>query len=409
MSRKWVEKEGPRWVKEGIVSPEQVNRILALYGEKQHAIGLLPILGSILVGLGILSFIAANWQDIHELVRLALLIAAMIGFYVAGERSVRSGHPKLGIAFVGLGVVSFGGGIVLIGQMFHLVPYNALSFILWACAATAATYLYRSRYLYLLGLLLFDVAQGYSVSSFHSFSYTAFALMVLTLGYYGWRRPSLLLTWCFSISIAVQAIMWITAEDLTWMWYLAPLMGLYALGDFLKDRDRSYALQVVPLIAAFLFAVSIVLFIDNATDNDLKELRAAPVYYMTVMLVLFGISLAGKLRQGRALTAFEWILPFPFLYLDPVVYDVVYLLALFLFSLYVLWRGYAEEWRFKINFGTILFLCSTLLAYGKLTWAFMDKSLFFVLGGLLLLGLGWFLNRRKKQFFDEAKEEKPHE
>ncbi|MNL89126.1 hypothetical protein D3C87_2192590 [compost metagenome] len=44
-----------------------------------------------------------------------------------------------------------------------------------------------------------------------------------------------------------------------------------------------------------------------------------------------------------------------------------------------------------------------MVAYGKLTWDFMDKSLFFIIGGLLLLVLSWFLNRRNKKFLAEAK------
>ncbi|UUZ89377.1 DUF2157 domain-containing protein [Paenibacillus sp. P25] len=90
MSRKWVEKEGPGWVERGIVTRDQVDRILALYEDKKHAARLLPVLGSILVGLGILSFIAANWQDIPRLVRLALIVVLMAGFYGSGERAVRA-------------------------------------------------------------------------------------------------------------------------------------------------------------------------------------------------------------------------------------------------------------------------------------------------------------------------------
>ena len=33
----------------------------------------------------------------------------------------------------------------------------------------------------------------------------------------------------------------------------------------------------------------------------------------------------------------------------------------------------------------------------KLTWGFIDQSLFFLLGGGLLLGLSWYLRRRNAQ------------
>jgi uncharacterized membrane protein len=85
MSRKFIEKEGRRWTELGIVTPQQYEQILHLYTEKKHAIGLIPILGSILVALGILSFVAANWQAIPQLLRLIIIIAAMAGFYGAGE------------------------------------------------------------------------------------------------------------------------------------------------------------------------------------------------------------------------------------------------------------------------------------------------------------------------------------
>ncbi|MCZ8514666.1 DUF2157 domain-containing protein [Paenibacillus filicis] len=408
MSRKWVEQESPLWVEKGIITREQADRILDLYEDRKHAVGLLPILGSILVGLGILSFVAANWQSIPQLLRLALMIIVMAGFYVSGETAVRRGHGKLGIALIGLGVVSFGGSIVLIGQMFHLVAFHAGSFVLWAVAGAAAAFLYRSRYLYLISLILFNAAQIYSVSQFQMFSYTAFLLMVLALGYYGWKWRNTLLVWSFSLSFTLHALLWVIARDIKFIWMFIPAMALYALGDWLKDRTGAYALQIPPLAAAFLFGIYLVIFPSEWSARFLSDLRAEPLYYMGALAILFGVSLAGKLRTGRAPGAFEWILLFPFLYL-PGGIELAYLLSLFLFSLYVLWRGYAEEWRFKINFGTVLFITSTLVAYGKLTWDFMDKSLFFIIGGLLLLSLSWFLNRRKKQFFYDVKEETPHD
>jgi len=38
-----------------------------------------------------------------------------------------------------------------------------------------------------------------------------------------------------------------------------------------------------------------------------------------------------------------------------------------------------------------------MVAYFKLTWAFLDKSLFFLIGGVLLLSMSWYLRRRNAQ------------
>ncbi|QNP53576.1 DUF2157 domain-containing protein [Hymenobacter qilianensis] len=74
MSRKLLETDGPDWVKKGIISPEQHRQLLELYPEDARAIGLLPLLGSLLVGLSALSLVAANWQGLPEWLRIGLLL-----------------------------------------------------------------------------------------------------------------------------------------------------------------------------------------------------------------------------------------------------------------------------------------------------------------------------------------------
>ncbi|MFH5182302.1 DUF2157 domain-containing protein [Paenibacillus sp. TAB 01] len=402
MSRKWVEKEGLGWVEKNIISREQYDQIVQLYAEQKHAIGMLPLLGSVLLGLGILSFIAANWQEIPQLLRLLMIVVVMVGFYAGGEQFLRKGHGKLGIALTALGLVSFGAGIILVGQMFHLVAYDLTSFTVWGLAGIVLTYMYRSRFLYLISLLIFTGAQWYSTLELHQFSYAALVIMAVGLGYFTWQRQSTLLTWCYSLSFVLQCLMLVFVKDWPLLWLFIPVMALYAAGDWIRDRSSGYAVQTVPLIAAYVFAVSMVLLWDIRSSSDLDEILAQPAYYLIALVVLFAISVLGKLRQARGSSAFEWILLAPFVYL-PGGIEVLYLLALFFFSFYVLWRGYMEQWRFKINFGTVLFLCSTMVAYGKLTWDFMDKSLFFIIGGLLLLALSWVLNRRKKQVLEDTK------
>ena len=48
----------------------------------------------------------------------------------------------------------------------------------------------------------------------------------------------------------------------------------------------------------------------------------------------------------------------------------------------------------QLTIGAVLFVAATAVAYFKLTWGFMDKSLFFLVGGILLLALSWYLRRR---------------
>jgi uncharacterized membrane protein len=404
MNRKIIEQEGKRWTERGIITPTQYEQIIRLYSHKSHAIGLVPILGSILVGLGILSFMAANWKQIPDLIRLLIILAALIGFYFSGEALLKKGHGKLGIALIGIGLATFGAGIILIAQMFHLESYDVTSWIVWGTAGIVLTYLYRSRYLYLISLLVCTLTQLYSVSNFHHFSYVSLLLMLIGLGFYAWKVRSPLLVWLFSMSSVAQAIMLVAVHDWKFMWVFVPIMLLYVLGDGIKRQDLASPLQTVALIAAYAFDLFIVLF---AGDYHANEMLAQPMPFLLISVILLAVSLLMKIRRGRGISGIEWIVMPLLLYVNAYP-DVIYLLILFFFSLFILWRGYVEEWRFKINLGTVMFLISTMTAYGKLAWSFMDKSFFFIIGGVLLLVLSWFLNRRRQQFMGQAEEDTDH-
>jgi uncharacterized membrane protein len=409
VSRKLIEIEGQRWVELGIVTPVQYKQILKLYTERDHAIGLVPLLGSILLGLGLLSFIAANWQGISEVFRLIIILIALCGFYFTGESFLRKNQEKLGMACIGLGLISFGAGIILIAQMFHLQAYDVSSWIVWGIAGTALTYLYRSRYLFLLSLIIITITEWYSVVEFNHFSYPAFAIMIIGLGSYVWNRKDSLVTWLFSISFIIQAFMLVEVNDWHFLWVFIPIMLLYTLGDALQETKIRTPFQSAALITTYLFDFYFIIVVGNQAHIDLYDNMLALTFpFLLSAAFIFVISIYLKLRQKRGVSGFDWILMPVLLYL-PFEVDILYIFILFLFSSFILWRGYVEEWRFKINLGTLLFLSSTMAAYIKLTWDFMDKSLFFIIGGAILLVLSWILNRRRNKFLEETKEVIDHD
>lgn len=409
VSRKWVETEGKQWVKLEIITPNQYEQILKLYTERNHAMGLIPLLGSILLGVGLISFIAANWQGIPEIFRLVMILIALCGFYYTGELFFKRNQEKLGIAFIGLGLISFGLGIILIAQMFHLQAYDVSSWIVWGIAGILLTYLYKSRYLFLLSLLIISITQWYSVMEFNHFSYVTFALMIAGMGTYVWNRKDFLVSWIFSISFIIQAIMLVEVNDWHFLWVFIPILLLYTWGDALPERAVTAPIQSAALISLYIFDLFFVLVIgnENLLSKDVHLLAKTFPFLLSIAFI-FILSIYLKIRSNKAVTGFDWMLVPVLLYL-PLQHDLVYILILFLFSSFLLWRGYVEEWRFKINVGTILFLSSTMAAYVKLTWDFMDKSLFFIIGGVLLLALSWVLNRRRNKFFEESKEENDHD
>ena len=124
MSRKFLDTESPGWVTDGIISEAQRQQLLARYPPEAQALGLLPVLGSVLVGLSGLSVVAANWPALPAVLRVALLLGSLLGAYGAGAYFLRRGNPDLGHGLIGLGLILFGVSIILTSQLFQLVGYD---------------------------------------------------------------------------------------------------------------------------------------------------------------------------------------------------------------------------------------------------------------------------------------------
>lgn len=185
------------------------------------------------------------------------------------------------------------------------------------------------------------------------------------------------------------------------MW-LVPLLGLlYVAGDWLPARRPAVAAQLLPLAAAWLVAGSVAA--NGESPDMLRELGKGGGYYLLALLGLLVLSAAGKWRQKALLSLTDWLIFLPLFYLPPGPPVIIgQLLVLYAFAGAVLWAGYREQDRAQMNAGTVLFLLASALAYFRLTWAFLDKSLFFIGGGVLLLALSWWLNRRNKQVLATA-------
>ncbi|KGT72721.1 hypothetical protein MA20_48605, partial [Bradyrhizobium japonicum] len=76
--------EAEKWKQEGIISAEQFQQIAGRYPVLAQSSSL-PVLGAILLGLGALTFIASNWQEVSPFAKLAIILLSLIVSYAAGE------------------------------------------------------------------------------------------------------------------------------------------------------------------------------------------------------------------------------------------------------------------------------------------------------------------------------------
>lgn len=99
---------------------------------QRRVIRIIVTIGAILVGVGIFSFIAANWQEMAKAVKISIIVIAMLASYTGGWFLREKWHyDKTGEALLLLGAIIYGAGIFLVAQMFHTRGNWPDGFILW--------------------------------------------------------------------------------------------------------------------------------------------------------------------------------------------------------------------------------------------------------------------------------------
>ncbi len=162
----WLAAEVPKWVKRGLLHPDSVGRIFGNYGLEPPPAAALPAavprprrqlgagtllravltLGAVLVGLGLILFIAANWQKIPSAVKIAGSLAlSVVALHAGYHYRFRSSHPKLGAALLLIALFGIGGVVILIGQIYHVTADSYLLPLVWGALCVPVGLFLRFR------------------------------------------------------------------------------------------------------------------------------------------------------------------------------------------------------------------------------------------------------------------------
>lgn len=338
----FLEKEVCFYESKDLISPEQKDTILNLYEVKGRLnfIRVVVTIGAILVGLGILSFIAGNWDGMSKLLKLAIIFSLFIGINCFSFKLLDR-YPKTGRSLIYLGTLVYGAGIFLIGQMFNFGGSFATAFLLWALGITPMALQQKDKYLLLFANILFAI---YLNMSYHGpFPYLALlAIPALYSAFYFFQRSGVLL-------------------------FFANLTTL----NFIFFLAIRYEVKGFYTALTFLIIGLLMYFFRHSLQPGIFKFQGN---------IVFGIA-------GIALTFADfWHVLIP-------TYDVlastIFAIA-FLVLLFALIR--------KGSLTSLILVCLTIFRYYVDTFQFLPKSIFFVVGGLLLLGFGYYFERlRKKQ------------
>ena len=191
--RNRVERDLARWQTSGWVSEAGSAAIRADLQSRKSPFGVAPIfamLGAVLFGFAVMSFVAAHWTAMSKLARLALLLVALWGCYGAAAILLQRRLEAFAQAAVLGGIAVYGASIMLIAQMYHMEGNPPDAVLLWALGALLAVGLARSNPALAATFVLLIVWSGYErglTNGAHWSFLPAWAAATAAAAWLGWR------------------------------------------------------------------------------------------------------------------------------------------------------------------------------------------------------------------------------
>lgn len=385
------EKQIQEWIESGTITQEQGQKMLADVKQKNtedrsnKLIVAISTIGAILLGIGAILFVASNWGEIPDLIKVCMLLGSTFGAYYLGYlfKYDKQNLPKVGTSLFFLGALLFGASIFLIAQIYH-INANAHSLVLiWLIGVLPLIYAFKSEPIAALSSLLFYVWIGLFIfrsGDFDEDILFSFPIIYLSAG--------MLL---FSIG------------------------GLHYLKPELKKIAKIFRLAGVKVAMFSLFLLTFDLFSGDfdsywfsnsrALENMSSQLTIGIVLFCVLSVIGLVINLFFNPSQsktnthenGTALGILAFTLIFFFFPAESSVYTLLYNLLFAGLTGFLIFTGYQKSEIQIVNMGIFWLSVFIFAKYFDFFWGLMDRSIFFLVGGLILVLGGIAMERKRRQ------------
>ncbi|SET14168.1 Uncharacterized membrane protein [Oceanobacillus limi] len=397
MNKTKLKQEGKKWVAEGIISEQQLERILETYKQKDPNF-IIIVFAVLLTGLGFLTFIMSDWAQVAHFSRVFVILAAIVGLYILGDILYRKRSELLGVSFVILGYIVFGAGMLLILNIYTVELFSAWPFLIWSVIGLLLYFIYEHKLIFVVGLLVTTAGQIYSGMEFASFSWLILIVFIVGYTHFVYHHANYVFSYLFAISFSLQMVVLTIANAYEYYWLIVLFLALYVIGELLPKEILKKTFQYISLLSIFLFGMYQSFLLQESFFIQDMNLQ-------TSFIIVWGLAILGtvilKLLTRSQLELIDLVLFLPICYL-PFSY-VLGLVSLFIFSIAWLLLGYRKEDHEKVLLGTVSFLLSTFTVYIQFGWDAMNKSLFFLVGGILLFSISFFLEKQRRAIVDSNK------
>lgn len=431
---RWLEKELPSWVKEGLVSEGSAQALLQRYeGEKasSRSSGMaFSLLGFALVGLGIISILAYNWDELGHVERtlLAVLLLAGAQVFAFWVRRYRFDDAALR---EGSGIFWFlmtGASLAIIGQTYHLGG-SMLDFLsMWLLLGFGIAWVLLSSGAAFFQIVLWTFVWlgsrgeiGRVFFSEHSFL-SPWMLALLALGWLGFyalqyhkarnANATLLLSWALAVCLLVLFVseVLISTYSMHTLRSLSLLCALFFALYYLAgtvyfswgEKSWQRPFERIGKLGALLLVLAHV-SLSTHTWLSRVDLDSGDTNHLLgwFLMLLFGVLVVVWMSKEKRVPAEVLIGATPLIILgDTIFHNAPYTAMLFvnvsviLGASWMIFCGAKEVKIGLINQGMIIIALVIWIHFFNAHFDLVAKGMAFIVTGILFLSLNAFLKRR---------------
>lgn len=402
----WLSKELSVWESKSIINTEQGNAILQIYNikrtdikKKLDTVKIITLIGSIFLGLGVIFFVASNWQVIPKHIRTGILlgttfITLYLGYFFSYENNR---YPVLGKSLLFLSSLFWGGSIALICQIYHIPSSdNWLVVLLWAFPILPLAYFFDNKYTLVLTSALFVIWNFLYSSSNDAANYYYPAIVFILM---------LPMAKKFKVGQQLNIIGLLLASFycpfFKYEW-LSLLISVGLLGYYLSKKEEK----------EYLYAASLSFVAWHITYFNIRE-TSPNFYFLLPLATLFYLTYKEKSKLNLAINIMSLILWFHYtLYSYSKIFDNRYsfittviiqsAIGIILYIIGISHRNKEMGGLYKI-FGYITaFGCTYLLSFKKmlLNNTVYSKLFFWMSLMLMFIAVVLLIGKLLKNYFN---------
>src|SRR3989338_3249842 len=378
-----------KWLKEGIITQKQARKMLADTSQHKkeqtsnNLIVTISTIGAILLGIGAILFIASNWQEIPNAIKVLILVGSTFGAYYIGYlfKYQKQNLPKVGASLIFLGALLFGATVFLIAQMYNINANNHTLVLMLYIGVLPLVYAFVSVPIAGLSSLLFFIWLGLFVFRNIDFDQAYgyfFALPVLYL---------------------VTVLLFFGVG------------GLHYLSDKFKNIARIYRLAGIKVALLSVFLLTFRFFSGNYEGHNIREGAAISTQFTTGLVIFSILAIiclvvnwffnkaeeVSIIESPVSLGLIGIVLIFFFFPSTTNIYVVLFNLIFAALVGVIIYAGYEREDMKLINLGGSWLSLFIVVKYFDFFWDLLSRSLFFMVGGLILVLGGIALERKRRQ------------